>query len=411
MTAQGSRRTAFVLALALLVLIAWWLQPRMARHSASAAGVRAEAARPADDTTAAATARLSGRDDGPGVRAGAKGPAATPEDDTRRCKGTRRRRLLGIQSTLDPTRSADEAFDHALLAAMLARVDHRDKDAERRETLRDQSEWQAAQRRWPGDVDIAWQAANHCQARYGCDQAGALRHLLDLEPGNAAAWMEAMRVASNQGDPVAYDDAIEHAAASTHYAHRAGSVFLRLRPLLAGTPMPGSCIGAEATADFAAGIGREPTDDDWSSVEALSMELAYGVQVAYGAFSGCRADDGQTLAPQRRRDCIAVLSWLGDGDTLIERSIALPILIELAGDTPAGMEYRERYRRMLYLWLAVPRRGIVDGDPMRIMSTGEMEALRQSAIAQHRWPPPDDWLPDAPRQRMLVTRGRAPRGR
>jgi hypothetical protein len=283
----------------------------------------------------------------------------------------------------------------------------RDKDAQRREAVRSGAEWQAARRRWPHDPDIAWHAAGSCSARYGCDEEEALQHLLSLEQDNAAAWLYAT-VAWSRHDKEAYDAALARAAASPHYAPRIGSVFLRLQPLLAAVPVADECVRADDAADLAKSLGHAPTADDWASVEALSLEFAFNTFTSYSAFSGCHLPAGRPLPARRRSDCIAALSWLGNGDTLVERNIALPLLIQLVGGTPEGMAYRERYRRLLYLWLAVPRSGLLAGDPMQILDAGEIEMLRRSAIAQHRWPPPDDWLPESRRHRMLVTQGGLP---
>ena len=98
---------------------------------------------------------------------------------------------------------------------------------------------------------------------------------------------------------------------------------------------------------------------------------------------------------------------LAGGDTSIEQSVALPLLIQLAGDTADGMAYRERYRRLLYLFLVAPPT-LRAGDPASLLTAGEVESMRQTAIARHRWPPPAGWLPHAQGQRMLITRGRLP---
>ena len=284
-----------------------------------------------------------------------------------------------------------------------------DEDAQRRNTLGLEAEWQAARRRWPRDIDIAWQAAHHCMEQFGCDEGEALDHLLELDPDNAAGWWLAMGDAWKRRDALAYDDALAHAAAARGSDARTGSVFLALRPLLAHAPIQRGCVRADDAAELAKVLGRAPTEADWASVEAWSYELAGNSIASYSAFSGCREREAGRLSTRRRENCIAALSVLGGGDTLIEQSVALPLLIQLEGNTADGLAYRERYRRMLYLQL-VAAPAMMPGEPLDLLSVGEVETMRRAAIARHRWPPPDGWLPASVRLRTLITRGRYPPG-
>lgn len=412
MTAPGSRRIAAIAIVAALALVAWRLWPdgggpdatAQARAAATASDrgpapampgpspSRSRAAAPLSDATQGAFERIAAA------------------DDDAACAKASRGRLQAIRSALDPARSAEDAFAHAVLGELLAlgASGPGAPDALQR-AAQDATAWQRLARRWPGDLDIAWRAATTCSPRLGCDEDAALRHLLAAESDNAAAWLLAMRAAWNRGDPVAYDAALARAAASPRYAPRTGSVFLRLQPLLAAAPLPSTCIRADGAAALSASLGRAATAEDWAGVEALSMEFAFGNAFDYGSLSGC-APSGTDMPARRRGDCIAVLSWLADGDTLVERHIALPLLVRLGGDTPQGRTWRERYRQLLYLRQQVPPRGLLPGEPARLLAIGEVEALRQQAIAQGAWPPPADWLPADPRQRMLVTHGRLPPG-
>lgn len=409
MTAQGSRRFAFCVLVAAIALLGWWAWPR---HDAGAAVVPAtgSAARAAAGRMAAASLRAApGREpDAPALDVFHDGPGPSDTGEGSECAPARRARLASIRDGLDPARSAREAFAHALLGAAIEPAMPQDADAERRALARVQAQWQEARRLWPGDLDIAWQAANACTAKSGCDAQHALDHLLELDPGNAAAWWLAMRDAWQRGDVAAYDDALAHAAAARGSDARTGSVFLALQPLLARAPAADHCLrAADAGRELQEVFGPVPTAADLASAEAWSHELAGNSPVPFSAFAGCRERDAGALPPRRRSDCIASLAVLAGGDTSIEQSVALPLLIQLAGDTADGMAYRERYRRLMYLFLVAPPT-LRAGDPASLLTAGEVESMRQTAIARHRWPPPAGWLPHAQGQRMLITRGRLP---
>jgi hypothetical protein len=398
------RRTPALVALAACaLLLGWWLWPR---HAAGTAHASAVAAAPA---SARGATRAT---DDPGWDAEAPAPAApaaranaTAGDDVA-CLAERRVRLRSIRDQLDPSRSAQEAFAHALLGGAMG-TSLRDEDAQRREEVRLEAEWQAARRRWPNDLDIAWRAANDCQAKFGCDEGEALDHLLQLDPDNASVWWLAMRKAWARGDGTAYDAALAHAAAARGSDPRVGAVFLALQPLLAAAPTREGCLRADDTAEAAKLFGHPPTASDWAEIEAWSFEMASNTVISGASFLGCRESEVGHLTQRRRADCIATVSTLAGGDMLAEQSFGLPLLIQLEGDSPQGLAARERYRQLLYLFLVQPP-GLMAGDPASMLSAGEIETMRRRAIARYRWPPPPDWLPGSPRLRALLTRGTLP---
>lgn len=407
MTAQGSRRLALVIALAMLALAGWWLWPRHAAGATEAANAQDIARMHME-----ASDRAQGPVDDPARRARGAHPddnARTDSDEAMACLSARLGRLRRIHAGLEPSRSARDAYAHALLGGLTSLIARGDQDTQRRDAIRLEAEWQAARQRWPRDIDIGWQATHNCMATHGCDEGAALDHLLAIDPDNAAAWWLAMRKAWARGDAAAYDDALAHAAAARGADARTGSVFLALQPLLAEAPLREGCVRVDDEADLANALGHAPGAADWASVEAWSYELAANSIVAYSAFAGCRERDGARLPPRRRDDCIAALSVLAAGDTLVEQSVALPLLIQLEGGSPDGLAYRERYRQVLYLVLSAPP-ALIPGDPTSLLLAGEVETMRRAAISRHRWPPPVDWLPESARQRALITRGRLPPG-
>ena len=407
MTAQGSRRTALVLAIALLALFAWRSWP--APGPLASASPKDEAPTDTRKNPALQVEREAGfhSSDAPSPSTVASHPEPEASDGNDACSSNRR--FYRIRDALDPERSPEDAFAHAVLAAMLSEDGFGDEAAQRREAVRSQSEWGDARRRWPGDLDIAWQAARNCQSRFGCDEDDALRHLQGLDPGNAAVWMLSMHDAWDRRDFAQYDAYLDRAAAADYYAPRYGSLFRALQPTLAAEPVPERCLhNPHLASSLAKSLGRAPGAGDWAAAEALSLEFALNAPMDYGSFAGCRSSSGLPVPETRRGSCVVALSMLAEGNSFIERDVALPLLIQLLGNSAEGMAYRERYRRTLYLSLAIPKPGIFEGDPMRIMEAGEFETRRQLAIAQHRWPPPTDWMPRSAYQQALITRGNAP---
>lgn len=405
MTAQGLRRLILVASAALLLaLLAWWSWPAAPAHGGEQASpVHAVAGAPAPAAAGPGYSRAIPRRDSNADPA-AQAPPDTEEDAARgeRCMADRDRQLLALREGLDPARSPGAALDSALLATALDRQTGVRGDNERRARAV-QADWQTARRRWPHDLDLAWFAARHCSDELGCDNNDALQHLLEVDPGNAAAWAMAMGAALQRGDEGAYDRLLQRAAAAKAYDARTGVVFLRLQPLLEKVRRPEECIAASNLAEAEQILGHPPRTDDLAALEALTLEFALDIP-AYSAFSGC-GREGIARSPSRRRACIAVLSRLADGDTLIEQNISLPRLIELTRGTPENVRLRERYRRMLWLWQFANAPMGPDSGFAQILANGEIASLRERAIAQHRWPPPTDWLPENGRARALILTG------
>lgn len=402
MTAQGSRRVALVLALAALALVAWRLWPDV--------GV----GRPATGTSANAqasyrSARSALREDGgESTRAvGLPTGWTRNEELPAACIGWEERRTRKILSALEPEHSAEDALAHGLLARLLMNDDGRDPDARRHERSRMQAEWQGARRRWPADLDIAWQAARNCAPEYGCDEEDAQRHLLELDRDNAAAWFVAMAGARRRGQFALYDADLASAARTTRYARRTGSVFRALQPLFAAMPPPGACIRSYSVERRAAMLGRLPTAEDWANEMASLLDIAFDDTDDGEAFEGCRSTFGIPVPERRRGDCVVVLSMLANGTTFSERETALPLLILLLGESADGMAYREDYRRTLYLESIAPYSGNSTRGATDLMNTGDVEFRRQVAIAQHRWPPPADWMPRWSVHQALILGGEA----
>jgi hypothetical protein len=404
MTAPGARRTAIVLVLVLAAcgLVAWRFGAgsRQGREHAGAAQ--------------AAPVGGGGQRRGTGGNAAPQAMATSlPERATMAkrnvpadCVGGEMRRANRLIAALDPAHSAEDAFAHALLSQIYLDGDGRDPDAERRATSRLQADWQAASRRWPRSLDIAWQAARNCTAAYGCDEEAAERHLVDIDPENAAAWILAMEGAARRHQNERYDAYLAHAAGSRRYAPPSGAMYRALEPLFAAMPTPLHCMSLRGIERRAARLGHLPTAEDLADETAGLLEKALNTLDPGAGLGGCRSDFIPVRA-SRRASCVAVLAMVAGGTTFREREIALPLLIPLLGDGKSGLAYRERYRQLLYLdaFALGTREKNVLADVQ--LPSDEFEAWRRIADEQHRWPPPRDWLPDSPPQRALIQQGKA----
>lgn len=394
MAGRGYSRIALAaIAVAMLVVVAWWYWPQ-SRQPASPS--------PPSADTAFATPKASHarpRRRGDPVRIDSRDAPGTGPDSIR-CSQERLRRLQTRLDDLKHPATPDQVIQHVLLTIMLS-LQVPDETGPGRVAR----ELDAARRRWPDNLDLAWLSAQHCREQSGCDHDAALRHLLALDPENAAAWLLAMQTARLRGDDAGYGRLLHRAAASSIYDPRIGVIFLQARVLLASMPQPTYCVDQANAVELTRLLGHAPTTDDWAVAGASLLESALGLP-AYGGLSGCN-DSSQPLPVARRRDCIALLARVADGDTLLEQNLALGLLIRLTGDGPGHAQLRERYRRLRWLWTQVPPSGSPDYSA-RIWADGEVAALRELAIAQGRWPPPPDWLPNDDRSRALIVSGRLP---
>ncbi len=305
--------------------------------------------------------------------------------------------MLHARDRLDPARSPDEALAHLLLASF----DSLPTDVSR---LAQASALQAAVRRWPDDLDLAWFAVRACGSKLRCDRDAAIERLVEIDPDNSAAWLEAMGHAKDRGDEVAYEAALAHAAQAKFHDSRLGSVFVAIQPVLARLPPTSSCRARDERW-LRQELGRPPTADDWADIEAHALELATALP-GYRTLEGCK-ERGGALDPVRRRHCIALLSRIVDGDTLLEQGIGFAYLIPLQTDAAESARLRERYRHLQWLYPTIDRPARIDGFIRRMWTEGEVAVLQAEAERLGRWPPPANWLPEQERARSLILTGRA----
>lgn len=364
----------------------------------------------ATTTAAVEVANTNDTSSAPGPRAAPRTPAQAElgtfaDPRQARCNQHRTRQLRLARERLRSPATPEQAIDHVLLTQMLSLWGlPADSAANARAAG---LELLAARRRWPDNLELAWSSMRYCSQSLGCDREAEWNHLAALDPDNAAVWMLAMDMASQRHDDKAHRQALHRAAGAKFYDSRAGTTFLHARPLLASLERPDRCEGQDTLAQLAELIGHAPSASDWADVEASNLELAFGIP-ELSSLSAC-GPQAPAMDAQRRRDCMALLSRIAAaGDTVIEQYVALRFLIPLAGDGPEGIALRERYRRLRWLWTQVPRTHMPADYFSRLWADGEVAMLTEAAIAQHRWPPPPDWLPDDERSRMLIVSGSLP---
>lgn len=393
------RVAAILVALALLALIAWWRWPHAFRAAARQAArtTIAKIAAPEAQSHATATTRARGnRASGSDSDSSDSSSDSDAEggDDSANCNRDFRNRLRDYRDRLEPAHNADEAVDRIFLDTLSAFGSKGVFGAFERS-------YRAARQRWPDDLELSWLGLGHCGS--GCDQDAEVRHLLSVDPDNAAAWMVAMSAARRDHDEAGFAYALQRAAGAKIYDSRMGVVFLHARTLLARVPLPDSCRTPEELASMRQNVGREPIDDDFRDITAFALESAIGTP-GFQGLSKCAARPSTPPLPEvQRRQCTALLSRVAkEGDTLLEQQAATSWLLGLETGPARLAQLRERYRQLQWLQKVAFGNPTPEHYATRVWSQGEVDTMQAIAIERGLWPPPPDWLPDDPRARALI---------
>lgn len=310
-----------------------------------------------------------------------------------RCDLERTRQLRDLRASIDPAASPEAAITHAALG-LPAQSDP--------SGVALAQELAAARQRWPDNIDLAWLNLGHCDPLAACDRKAALRRLLVTDPDNAMSWIHAMGQAASDGDQAGYELALDRAAHARLYDSRIGTVFLHLQPVLFHLPVPQSCQAPEPPATLQGTSPSTPGADDWAELQAHALDMALGLPSLAG-LSGCSSTQ-KPLSQSRLDSCRRLLARIAQGDTFLEQSIALAYLIPIATDAQS-IALRERYRRLQWLQSVMPGLATPPRFTLRLAAEGEVTAFQALAMAQGKWPPPDDWLPSDERRRALIAPG------
>lgn len=260
----------------------------------------------------------------------------------------------------------------------------------------------------PKDPDVLWLAATQCGYEEEC--RGVQAALLAAEPDNMAAWQWEVVWAQMRKDPEASARAFEAAAAATRLDAHVGAIHEAMLDAYGGLPVPGACASAQARAAMRAATGY---DRDFSMVDwALMLGGLLGPIQPIGILrQNCLPDAVEAAGKKRRANCNAILARLADGGSLIERAVALDVMVQLSVGSSDAARWRERYRELR--WISEQ---MADPDIQALLqpedhSLEEADSIRAALEACDRWPPPADWLPQDERARSLILTGRPPESR
>lgn len=379
---------AALVALVLLAVVAWRQQPDALCFGSG------RATRTAEAWTATPKSRIDTATIGTTRSNSASGSGSKDKDDDAACYSDYRQNLRDYRAQLGPARTAAEAVDRLFLDSLAAVGTPEALVASDRG-------YRAARERWPNDLELSWLAFDHCGD--GCDQDAEVRHLLAVDPENAAAWMVAMSAARSNHDERGFAYALQRAANAKIYDSRMGVVFLHARTMLARVPLPDSCRTPQALASLRREVGREPTNDDRLDIMAFAMESAFATTGFQGLSRCASRPTTPPLPATQRKQCVALLSRVAQGDTILEQQAATSWLLGLETDRARLAQSRERYRQLQWL------RKITFGNPTpehyatRVWSQDEVATMQALAMERGQWPPPPDWLPDDPHARALIT--------
>jgi hypothetical protein len=385
MTARRRRAALLAIAVVLVGACGWMLGDRIPPTASARATVQA---RPPDTMAGRTPAARRARR---GAIVAAAADRETAEDTAQaHCMDDRRWQLQQRRAQLGAADSPDTVIEAAMLAQRS--LDPAAHTAAAREL-------QAGSQRWPENIELAWFNAHGCESDASCEEAW--RNLASLEPDNAAVWLIALAAASRRHDARAYKEALRRAGAARVYQPHHGLVFLHARAALAALPVPDSCRTPQQLASLQRELGRAPTAADWADLEAGAMEAAMG-GATYGGLKACQASANPRGGD--RQDCVAVLSLIATGNTLVDQQFALHMLLKLDPGAPGdGRDLRERYRQLAWLIEQTRiQRQMPAGYPAQLWMQGEVATLQARAIAEGRWPPPADWLPADAESRALI---------
>jgi hypothetical protein len=325
--------------------------------------------------------------------------APIPPDDVDPATAVCQHSLLSdfdsIRREIDPTTSPQDA---AALALLVPQTSAGEVERAMRTMSRLLGE---ASARWPADQELAWLHAMHCETHSGCDYDRALAHLVNIDADNAAVWVQVAGHARRRGDHAAESAALSRAANAPFHDARSGLVYMRVRPKLTGLSVRPDCL-----VRLESEIGTQLNAEQMRDMIASSADSAFGTP-SYEGVAGCNPD----LAPlpdQRRRDCEILLRRIADGDSLLEQTLGVGMLLRLNVRFFDQVALRERYRQLLWLQNAIPDAASSLQFISRAWVEGEVNFLRGVAIREGRWPPPEGWLPDSPAQRALILGQRDP---
>ena len=260
----------------------------------------------------------------------------------------------------------------------------------------------------PKDPDVLWLAATQCG--YGEECRSVQADLLAAEPDNMAVWQWEMVWAQMRKDPEASARAFEAAAAATRLDAHDGASQGAMVDAYGELPAPETCASAQARAAMRTSTGF---DGDLSMADWAVMlgGLLVPTQPMGILRENCLPAIVEAAGKKRGANCHAIMGRLAHGGSLVERAVALEVMVQLSVGSSDAARWRERYREQRWLLeqMADPRvQSLLQPEDH---SLDEANSIQAALEASGRWPPPADWLPRDERARSLILTGRPPESR
>lgn len=319
-------------------------------------------------------------------------------------------------ATLKQRQDAQSQVGYALIAPLtvhweIAQAGEQD-DAEalQRRFERQRNETQKAFARArelaPDNNDIRWLAAMQCGVDEACE--GVRQQLLEAEPDNAAAWLREMTWARMRDDKAGVERAFQRASEAPRYDRHAGASQLAILESFSTVAMPAECEAQDVQSELRNLI---PGEGDVGAADFLLMFANSLAGIEAPAYMDirrhCSPGSASGLDVGRRAACGKVLEKMAGSDSMLDQSIALSTLVELAGDGDDAMRWRERYRNHKWLFAHMGK-PVFNGLTMEDYAFDEMGAMQRALEARGLWPAPPDWLPENKHDRSLILTGRPP---
>jgi hypothetical protein len=257
----------------------------------------------------------------------------------------------------------------------------------------------------PRDPDVLWLAATQCG--YGEECRAVQAALTAAEPDNMAVWQWEMAWAQRRKDPEASARAFEAAAAATRLDAHVGASHEAMLDAYGDLPMPEACSSAAARAAMRAaiGVGRELSMVDWVLIlGSVGMQI----QPIGTLRQNCLPAAVEAAGKKRRANCNAILARLAHRGSLVERAVAMDVMVQLSAGSSDAAHWRERYREHRWLMEQMADPAVQSLLQPEDHSLEEANSIRAVLEASDRWPPPADWLPRDERARSLILTGRPP---
>ena len=116
----------------------------------------------------------------------------------------------------------------------------------------------------------------------------------------------------------------------------------------------------------------------------------------------------EAAGKKRRANCNSIFGRLAESDSLVERAVAMDVMVQLSAGSSDAAHWRERYREQRWLMEQMADPEVQSLLQPEDHSLEEANSIRAALEASDRWPPPADWLPRNEHARSLILTGRPP---